>query len=116
MGREDEKENNMPENGEEILEAVLEIQKITSQTRKDVAVIKQKVETIEIIVGKHEKILYGNPEKMGEGGIIYTVQNQENKLGNIKRDLTLLVSAIGTFVTFAFNIVISWVKYQFWGK
>lgn len=104
----------MTDNGREILEAVLKIQKTTNDTQSDVKLFRQDLETLNNTVKKHDQIIFGDPEQMGKGGLVYTTQQQESKIGSIKRELkrvrnifaviwTSIVTAINIFITIFFR-------------
>lgn len=84
----------MPDNGKEILEAVNKLhdkfdeqQTAISNTNGKVDIMSQQMNTIEITVLKHEKIVYGNPEKMGAGGLLHKQGEQDNRMTSIENGI-----------------------------
>lgn len=64
----------------EILKAVLKTQESIGNLDKKVGIVINKMKVVETTVLKHEKILYGEPEKMGEGGLLFKQGLQDKKI------------------------------------
>jgi len=79
-----------------ILQQVFSINKTLLQMSSDIAEIKEVKECVD----KHEKVLYGNQEKMGEGGIIYT-------LNSLKKEASIVAAVVATGVSAVFTVVLT---------
>jgi hypothetical protein len=80
----------MPDNGHEILEAILEVKdqiieisQKTSETNTEVKVISQRLLTVETRVKEHDDVLYGEAKKSGEGGLLDKIAKQDIKITGI---------------------------------
>jgi len=112
----------MPENGDKILEAVYEmrdefrekindVQIKVTETNSEVKVIKTKLETVENRTFKHEKTLYGNPEQMGEGGLVsdhYKISNDIKEIRGELKGIRGFFSIFWTGTVTVGNLIISW--------
>ena len=59
-----------------LLTEVLEIKGIVTEMKVGLSNIAKVVET-------HEKLIYGEPEKSGEGGMLVNIAKQENKVSGL---------------------------------
>jgi len=115
----------MPDNGDAILDAVNklhdkmdDVQKTSADIQTKVSSMDQHLNTLNGTVKKHEDVLYGDPKRSGEGGLIHTTQAQEGKIKGIGKRLDNVRSTfvmIGTIVLAAMQLSISAVRHWFGG-
>lgn len=109
----------MPDNGE-ILAAInglhskIDKQGNTlSETKNKVDVMASQMNTVELTVVKHEKVLYGTPEQMGKGGLIHKQGEQDTKIGDnataIAHTRSIFIG-IWLGVTLIANLIFNYVK------
>lgn len=68
-----------------IEEILLDIQKQTSETNVVLQLMKKDFDVVAETVDKHEKLLMGNPQNMGDGGIIATIKEQARSIDGLGR-------------------------------
>ena len=79
-----------------ILKHIFSINQTLVMMSKDISEIK----AVKVTVDKHEMVIYGDQEKMGEGGIVYT-------LNNLKREVSLAAAIVAASVSAVFTIIIT---------
>ena len=64
---------------ERILEKLTTIEETVAKIDKRTEVMEERVGTVEKLADKHEKVIYGDPEIMGKGGLMDAVNVAGNK-------------------------------------
>jgi hypothetical protein len=103
----------------QIFKAVMGMQRIIGKIDKNTDYVKNKVQHIEATVIKHEQIIYGNPEKMGAGGLLHTTQEQESKITGLGSRMDYLRSTfvmIWTGIFALIQLAFSAIKHFFSGS
>jgi len=84
----------MSDTNEKVLEIIIElkdkigeIHQKTSDTNTEVKLVNQRMTALEDRVEDHHSILYGDPKKGGEGGMLAKIKDQDNKIDGIGRRL-----------------------------
>ena len=102
----------MPDNGDAILSALKElqgqvhdVQLKSGDTNTKVAVIQQKVEAMEDRVVEHSQVLFGDPKRMGEGGLLHKQYVQDQDIDAVKKEIK---SVRGRFATIWAVIMMAW--------
>lgn len=93
----------------EILNAILDMKTCIGKVDSKVGIAINKMKIVEQLVTKHEKVLYGNPEKMGEGGLLFKQGLQDKKIyglgksiDNTRSTFVMIWTGIFAFIQLAF--------------
>lgn len=109
----------MPDINERVLEIVQglqekisEIHQKTSDTNTEIKLLNQRMGTIEDEVNNHHSVLYGDPQRGGEGGLITKTKDQDNKINGIgnrldsfSRFFVLIWTGIFAIIQLAFAVI-----------
>lgn len=91
----------MTNNGK-VLKSILSAQRCAD---KKLGTVLSKMESIETLVTKHEQLLYGDPEKMGEGGLIFKTQLQDSQITGLGKSIDYTRSTFVLIWTGIFAII-----------
>jgi len=89
------------------------------KTQEAVGIILTKMETIEANIQKHENVLYGNPQEMGKGGLLYKQGEQDLIISGLTKRVDHLRSTfvmIWTGIFAIIQITFSAIKHFFSGS
>ncbi len=102
----------MTRKNSKVLEAVLETQKTMGSLNEKVGVVVSKMETIETNIQKYENVLYGDPQKMGEGGLIHKQGEQDliisgltKRVDHLRSTFVLIWTGIFAIIQVAFSAI-----------
>jgi len=83
------------------------------EIKAGMTLVVSSIDTLSKMVDKHEKILFGNPESMGESGLIMTVKalsendkTLKNEIKSVRNTFSIFWTSVLTFLNIVINIII----------
>ena len=92
---------------DDILKQLTDIKEVCGDTQNRVIKIEGELKNTTELSKKHEKILFGDAEQMGKGGMIDTVKGIGNSLDNFKAKYALILIGITSAIQIVFAVFVN---------